>query len=710
MTRGSAGPAASIVDVLRRHAAAEPGRPYLTWLTDGEVPSEELTFAQLMERVDAVASALVARGAQPGQRALLLYPQGPDFLVAFLACLSLGVIAVPAYPPRNARHMARIERILADAAAALILCVDENRARIEGWLSGRPTGDARMLATDTITAPAPPGWTPPALDPDGIAFLQYTSGSTGQPKGVMVTHANILANMGMIRETFGYDQDSHFISWLPAYHDMGLIGNLLTPLYHGSRVILMSPAAFLQRPLRWLQAVSTFKARTTGAPNFAFDLAARSITPEQKAALDLSSLDLLYNGSEPIDARVLARFTEAFAPGVLRGSVLYPCYGMAETTLLATGSRRGGGAGTLDVDAEALAERRGTPATADTRTRRTLVSCGWSVPGQELVIVDPDTAQALADGRVGEIWLRGPHVARGYWQQEALTAATFGARLADGHGPFLRTGDLGFVRDGELYVTGRIKDLIIVRGRNHYPHDIESTVRDAHSSLRGDGMAFSVEVDGEERLVVVQEIDRHSHADAEMVVGPIRAAIAEEHEISPHAVVIVRHSSLPKTSSGKKQRLACARAYQAGELSTVHEWRQSAERTEAAALPSIREAILEAGDSDRLSFVLNRLRSHAAEVLRIDASEVEVDRPVTAMGVDSLAAIELSHLLEKDVGVPVPLLELVQGPTLRELSRQIVESMTGVAVPVPAGESASSEDKGRSLLSAILSLKKEQQG
>ncbi len=673
MTQSSVEPTpVSIVDVLRRHAAQEPGRPYLTWLMDGERPAAELTFGQMAERVDAVAAALAAEGASAGQRALLLYPQGPDFLVAFLACLSLGVVAVPAYPPRNARHMARIERILADAGAEFILCVDENRARIDGWLSGRPAGQARMFCTDTVTGPAAAGWTPPALHPDAIAFLQFTSGSTGQPKGVIVTHANILANMRMIRETFGYDQDSHFISWLPAYHDMGLIGNLLTPLYHGSRVILMSPAAFLQKPLRWLQAVSTFKARTTGAPNFAFDLAARTITAEQKAGLDLSSLDLLYNGSEPIDARVLDQFTEAFVPCGLRPSILYPCYGMAETTLLATGSRRGGGARTLDVDAEALADRRGTPATDGTGTRRTLVSCGWSVPGQELAIVDPETRQALVDGSVGEIWLRGPHVARGYWRQEQLTQDIFGARLQNGHGPFLRTGDLGFVRDGELYVTGRIKDLIIIRGRNHYPHDIEATVRNAHAALRGDGMAFSLTIDGEERLVVVQEIDRHSHADAEAVVGPIRSAIVEEHEISAHAVVIVRQSSLPKTSSGKKQRLACARAYLDGSLPIVFEWKESAE---------VPVEPIEAGQVRSQDEIETFLAQKLGASLAVAPDAVDFSAPFSSFGLDSLRVMTLHGELEAWLGRPLLPTIFFNYPTVEALATHLAaESAVGADV------------------------------
>jgi acyl-CoA synthetase (AMP-forming)/AMP-acid ligase II/alkylation response protein AidB-like acyl-CoA dehydrogenase/acyl carrier protein len=574
------------VELLRGRAGKCSDKTAVTFLVDGEEAAWTLTYAELDLRARAVAVRLSAE-ILPGDRVLLLQPPGLEFVISFFGCFYAGAVAVAAYPPRNARHMPRIEAILEDAQARMILTSEEARAKIEPWL-GERMARFRLICSEEIDTAGAGAWQMPPLRPDTLALLQYTSGSTGEPRGVMVTHGNIMANEEMIRKTFGHHSESSFASWLPIYHDMGLIGNLLQPLYLGTTTVLMSPTSFLQKPVRWLSAISRFRVRVTGAPNFAFDLCARAITEEQKAALDLSCLEIAYNGSEPVDARALDRFATAFRDCGLRREALYPCYGMAEVTLLCTGGRPGAGPRYLEVDAEALASGRYGPANGSTRKRLTLVSCGESVPGQDLHIVGPSSRTVLRDGAVGEVWLRGPHVSAGYWRKDSDTRELCNARLADGDGPFLRSGDLGFVHGGELYVTGRIKDVIVIRGRNHYPQDIERTVEVCHDALQlGSCAAFAVALEGVEQLVVAVELRRAAlkSLDCAAVVGAIRSAVMEIHELAVHAVALLKPLTLPKTSSGKLQRHRAKSGFLEATLDSVFIWREAVSVTNAATVP-----------------------------------------------------------------------------------------------------------------------------
>ncbi len=570
-------PAENFVELLLSRALRQGGQPAVSFLPDGDEEAETLTYAALDARARAIAVHL-RREAAPGDRVLLLQPPGLAFVASFFGCLYAGVVAIAAYPPRNARHLPRIDAILADAQVRMILTTSEARAKIEPWL-GERAGAYTLRCSDTMDASAAEAWTPPALTADTVALLQYSSGSTGRPRGVVITHGNIMANAAMIRHRFGYHDQSTFVSWLPIYHDMGLIGNLLQPLYLGTSTVLMSPVSFLQRPVRWLAAISRTRARTTGAPNFAFDLCARVVTAEQKATLDLSCLELIYSGSEPIDARALDRFAAAFAGCGLRREALYACYGMAESTLLATGGTAGAGPRIVEFDADSLAAHRPAPAGEGARARVRLVSCGTSVAGQELRIVDPVTLAPLAEPAVGEIWLRGAHIAPAYWGKPDVTQEIMRATLADGTGPWLRTGDLGFLREGELYVTGRIKDVIIIRGKNHYPQDIERTVELSHPALQaGACSAFALTVDGTERLGLAVEVQRTALKSlaGDEVVAAIRRAVMEEHELTVQAIALLRPVTLPKTSSGKLQRFAARDGLQAGTLESVFLWREPA--------------------------------------------------------------------------------------------------------------------------------------
>jgi acyl-CoA synthetase (AMP-forming)/AMP-acid ligase II len=575
MTRGGifvnrpipvAGGKGSLVDLLRHRAQERPTEVLYRFCPNGETAeAEALTYGQLDREAGALAHAL-RRRTEPGSRAVLLYPPGLEYIRAFFACLLAGVVAVPAHLPRPGRGVTRLRAILADSGATIALGTAAVADRLGPLLP-----ELRWLKTDQTAETVGGGCEAGAPGPEELAFLQYTSGSTGSPKGVEITHANLLANLEAIRRSFGNSASTVGVAWLPPYHDMGLIGAILQPLYVGFPVVLMPPLAFVQSPLRWLQAVSHFRATSTGSPNFGYELCLRKVTPEQRDSLDLRSVELMFTGAEPINSRTLELFAEYFAPCGFRREAFYPCYGLAEATLMASGGRRDAPAPVRRFDAESLEAGQARAAGGDARTRE-LVSCGSAVPGHRLVVVDPESRQPVGDGTIGEIWLRGPSVARGYWGNTPATRETFGARLAgEPIATYLRTGDLGFLAHGELYVTGRRKDLIIVRGRNYFPQDIERTVETCHLLLRRDaGAAFSVEVEGEERLVVAQEVERRFRpADRGEVVGAIREAIAREHELQVFAIALLRPASVAKTSSGKIRRHAMREAFLAHTLDLV---------------------------------------------------------------------------------------------------------------------------------------------
>ncbi len=645
--------------LLRRRADERPDREAFLFLADGEEEGARFTWGELEGRARAIAVALSGSLA-PGDRALLLYPPGLEFIAAFFGCLHAGVVAVPAYPPRpNDRAQTRLRSIARDAEPRAVLTTAAIAAGMQQAASALPELAAlRWIATEELPATERELAEP---DPEAIAFLQYTSGSTATPKGVMVTHANLLHNEGMIGAAFAQDEDSVVVGWLPLYHDMGLIGNVLQPLHAGGRCVLMAPVAFLQKPLRWLAAISRYRATTSGGPNFAYDLCVRRIAAEDRAALDLASWRVAFNGAEPVRAETLARFTAAFAPSGFRAEAFYPCYGLAEATLLVSGGTVGR-----------------APRTAEIEERR-LVSCGRAWGEQRIAIVDPETGSERAPGETGEIWIAGPSVARGYWRNPEATRHDFAARLAaTGEGPFLRTGDLGAFLDGELYVTGRIKDLVILRGRNHYPQDLELTAEQSHADLRpGCGAAFAVEIGGEERLVVVQEVERHRRSGFEELAAAIRRAIAEEHEVQVHEVVLVRAGSVPKTSSGKIQRRLCRELYRADNLtvlgrSTVAEG--GGEATEDTLQPVLLQEDLAHLDAvERTAAVERFLRARAATAVGIAAEAIDPAAPLTAYGLDSLAAVELKGAVEAALGVELPLAEVLEGAGTARLAAILVD-------------------------------------
>ena len=585
----------TLVDLLHYRAQYQPEKKAYIFLENGETESGTLTYGELDRQARAIAAQLQALKLE-GQRALLLYPPGLEFISAFFGCLYASVIAVPAYPPKNNQKLGRLQSIVADAEAKAILAPESVLSKIqERLVQEEKLNDIVYLPTDEINLDLAEKWQTPDITGDDLAFLQYTSGSTGTPKGVMVSHNNLLHNEKIIKQGFGHNEQSLVVGWLPLFHDMGLIGNVIQPLYLGIPCVLMSPVAFLQKPIRWLQAISNYKATTSGGPNFAYDLCLRKITEEQKAQLDLSHWQVAFNGAQPIQAKTLDKFAEAFASCGFHREAFYPCYGMAETTLIVSGGVKTAEPVLQTVEAKALEENKIVPATANSAKAKIVVGCGQVLDDLEVVIAHPETLTRCAEDEVGEIWVSGPSVAQGYWRREDTTKEIFHAYLKDtGQGPFLRTGDLGFLQKGELFIAGRLKDLIIIRGRNHYPQDIETTVVNSHPALeKGAGAAFSIEVDGVEQLVIVQEVKR-SHVrklKQEEVIEAIRRGVALEHELPVYGIALISPSRIPKTSSGKIQRRACRQAYLEKNLKVVAQWQFPTEEERETPSPKADEAI-----------------------------------------------------------------------------------------------------------------------
>ncbi|OKH20879.1 hypothetical protein NIES593_17275 [Hydrococcus rivularis NIES-593] len=669
----------TIVELVRYRSLHQPELEAFTFLKDGENAQKTLTYQQLDRRSRAIAVRLQTMGMS-GERALLLYPPGLDYIAAFFGCLYAGVIAVPAYPPRNERNTPRIEAIATDSRAAIALTTTGLLSTLQTLLPK----NLQWLTTDDVDFGSEDSWDKNAIATDSLAFLQYTSGSTGTPKGVMLSHGNLLHNAATTYQLMGHSAASKFVSWLPIYHDMGLIGGILQPLYGGFPCILMSPASFLQRPYRWLQAISNYKGTTSGGPNFAYELCVQKITPEQKSSLDLSSWSVAFNGAEPVRHETLERFAKAFAECGFRKEAFYPCYGMAEATLMVSGGTQTVVPKVKTLEKSAFSRNLVVDCLDD--GGQTLVSCGQTIPQQQIAIVHPESLKRCQPNEIGEIWVSGASVGQGYWDTKEETEQTFRAYIADtGEGPFLRTGDLGFLENGELYITGRVKDLIVIRGRNLYPQDIELTAQSSHSSLRlGSGAAFSVEIDNEEKLAIAQELEFRAKPNPEEVIAAIRQAVFEKHEVQVYAVVLIKPGSIPKTSSGKIQRRATRTKFLAGELDVIgssildrfDETPSQSKLTRQDLLdkPEKRQQLLEA-----------YLQQQIARVLKINLSQLSLHQSLNALGIDSIAAVELKNSIESDLGVEISFAQILEGTSITRLTAQISEQLIKVdATPVTA--------------------------
>ncbi|MGM0489804.1 MAG: aminotransferase class I/II-fold pyridoxal phosphate-dependent enzyme, partial [Planctomycetota bacterium] len=670
-------PSTNIVDVLDFWAAERPEQVAF-YFSDGEGNDERITYAQLQRASRGIAVSLMERGLT-GQQALLLFPPGLAFVKAFYGCLCAGAVAVPAFTPRRNRNVKRLQAISDDAEAKVALTTADVRDRAVRTLDETPTlKQLEWLAVDEVSEEQASQWHSPGFEADQLALLQYTSGSTGTPKGVMLSHANIMYNVMAIVYSFELTQEGVGITWLPTYHDMGLIGGVLNPLYFGRPNVLMSPMTFLQKPVRWLRAMTRYRATISGGPNFAYDLCSQRISDEEMEGLDLSAWQVAFNGAEPIRAASLTNFCNRFEKVGFRREAFFPCYGMAETTLIVTGAEMTKAPTLGRFDREALDEHRVIPVPAGHRNERTLVGCGRVLPGEELAIVEPETCVRLPAYQVGEIWVRSPSVGMGYWNNAEATENTFHARLANGDdtgNTYLRTGDLGFVGDGELFVTGRLKDLIIVRGVNRYPQDIEETVEQADHRLQAGAVgAFAVEMNGQERLIIVAETERRRRKDWSDVIERIRRAVTSEHELPPDGIVLVRFGSIPKTSSGKIQRSACRSDFVNGQLQVVGSWYVWDEPAGHEGPPPVEPPETAESVPEPNATVAAEVLGHVRSVARERAAALTLDTNiVTDLGLDSLERLQIANSLEETFGGRFPESVLQQIETCREIAVAIQE-------------------------------------
>jgi acyl-CoA synthetase (AMP-forming)/AMP-acid ligase II/aryl carrier-like protein len=657
----------------------QPDRVGFTFLADGETDEQHLAYGELDRRARALAARLQQEG-RAGDRVLLLFDPGLDYLVAFFAAVYAGRVPVPAYPPdlmRADRTLPRLRALVDDCRPEAVLGTRPSLAA-GGLFSGSA---ARTIAAEDWGQWERLTWADPDLRAGDVAFLQYTSGSTSSPRGVIVSHRNLLYQLARLHHRWEQSSPSGEeytagVSWLPFYHDLGLIAAVLTPFYSGQRIVTMSPLAFMQRPIRWLRAVARYRAVATGGPNFAYDLCVSKFRPVDAEGLDLRCWRIAVSGAEPIRSETLERFTRTFAPYGFSPSCWAPSYGLAEATLGVTAYEacipfveQDFSAAALEVNKARLAALGTVGGASDGRVRR-LVGCGKALAGTEVVIAAPDTGERLGPDAVGEVWVRGPGVALGYWNRPEETVCTFQARLADGEGPFLRTGDLGFFHDGLLYLTGRLKEMMIFCGRNIYPQDVEQTVCACHPALRANGgAAFAVEGEEGERLVVVQEA--RGQFDLPALAAAVRQAILAEHRVPLHALALTRPGSLPKTSSGKIQRREARRRFLEGELNVLQ---QMTFDPMGGAVPLAATRTEEA--------VLGWLRTRLARACGVPEEEIARDEPLARYAVDSVSLVALGRELERWLGRPVSLEVLFEAPTLMALARRLAEPTTPAALVV----------------------------
>ena len=664
----------TLSELLRWRAVHQPDQLAYTFLLDGETQEVSLSYGELDRKARSIASLLQGMIAS-GDRALLLYPPGLDYIVAFFGCLYAGVVAVPTYPPDPSklnRSLPRLQAIVADAQVSLALTTAEILSVSKMLLPQAQYLDKlTWLSTDDIANSTDGVMEERKIQSAMLAFLQYTSGSTGTPKGVMLTHANLMHNASLVYNAVEHAQTDKYVSWLPAFHDMGFMAGILQPLYAGIPACLMSPIAFLQKPLRWLQAISAYKATTSGGPNFAYDLCVRKMNDEQKATLDLGSWSVAFNGAEPIRSQTIERFATAFEPVGFRREAFYPCYGLAEATLIVSGGLKASQPvikNIVEINQAAQSDKSNDP----------VVGCGRVLQDQKIVIVDPESLIERSENSVGEVWVSGPSVASGYWNRTEETVQAFCAQLADtGEGPFLRTGDLGILQHGELFIVGRIKDLIIIRGVNHYPHDIELTVERSDKALRpGCGAAFSIEVEGEERLVLVHEVDSHKQIDMDAIIDSIRRNVARRHDLHVYGVALIKAGTIPKTSSGKIQRHASRSGFLAQSLEELHRSIFDETSSDSIGVSVSREALLSASPEERQQMAVFYLRQQIAAALKLSAASIDLYRPLNALGLDSLQVIELRNQIEESLGVSLPVSRLLEGGNLSELAADLLNQLT----------------------------------
>jgi acyl-CoA synthetase (AMP-forming)/AMP-acid ligase II/aryl carrier-like protein len=683
-----------LIDLLWERAASPEtaDRPAYTFLLDGEADEVTWTWRGLARRARAVAVEVSQRCAA-GDRVLLLYPQGLDYLAALFGCMAAGVLAVPLQPP--GRHRAKsalpkLEAIAADGGVALALTTAALVPEMEALVAASPSlGAVPWLASDAVPAERADEGAPRAVAMQDVAYLQYTSGSTSTPKGVAVTYANLAYNLFDFDQGYEHDADSVMVTWLPTFHDLGLVYGVFMPLYVGFRCVLLDPLHFLARPLRWLEAIHRFRGTHAAVPNFTFDLCVAKSTPEARAALDLRSWKVALNGAEPIRFDSEAAFVEAFSTSGVTWATLSHAYGMSEATACISKERRGTPRVWWDVDEAALARHRVVRVAAGAPGSRRIAGCGACTNQTRVVVAHPDTLARASEEEVGELWVGGPTCARGYWNQPHATRETFGAHLSDtGEGPFLRTGDMGFMADGQVFVTGRLKDLVIVRGENHYPQDLEWSVQQAHAVVRPSCVAAFTWGEGElaDGVAVVAEVYAERLTDPEGVFAAVREALSE-HGLVPELIALVGARAVFKTSSGKIMRRRTREALASGELEVLARWERpralALAPDDAASPPDLAERLQSAPEGARRELLTAHIQARAAALLGLPADAIDPDGALREAGVDSVQAVELADALTQDLGRPVDVTALFAHPTPVALAEALLRAPHG-APPTPA--------------------------
>jgi len=672
----------TLIDLLHHRTLNQPEQKTYTFLQDGETETDSLTYETLEKQAKAIAANLQSLDAK-GERVLLLYPPGLEFMAGFFGCLYAGAIAIPANPPRPNQSLSRIEAIAADAGAKFVLTTTPLLAYLKGRFAENSILATMQLldANNIIAQNLESHWQKPTINSDTLAFLQYTSGSTGKPKGVMINHQNLLHNLAMGEEQSGITPKTQTVTWLPFSHNTGLVVGTLQPLYSNFPVKIMSPLDFLQKPFRWLMAISRYKATQSLAPNFAYDLVCFQTTPDERAMLDLSSWELAVSGAEPVRAETFERFIKTFQPHGFRPEALTAGYGMAESVVGISIGLKTEPPVILNIDKAEFTKNQVVVAVDESDKTQKIVSCGRVGSDAKIVIVDPETLTECSSNQVGEIWLSSPSVAQGYWNRTEATAETFQGYLKDTEaGPFLRTGDLGFLLNDELFVTGRLKDLIIIRGSNHYPQDIELTVDRSHQALRPScGAAFSVEVGSEERLVIVQEVQESylEQLDVDEVVNAIRQAVSEQHQLQVHGVSLLKTGTIPKTSSNKIQRHACKAGFLEGSLdivgSIVFSEFDLLEKEKQVFLD--RKTLLSTTPEKRQELLISHLQILISNILQVNRSQLNWEQPLTNIGLDSLTVVELSDILQDSLGTSFPATLIFEYPTVAALANYLAQEV-----------------------------------
>lgn len=663
----------TVVDALYNHATRRAQSFAYGCVSSQGTLQDTLTYEELLNRAESIARELL-ECCDPGDRAVLLFHGGSEFIVSLFGCLIAGVIAVPAYPVRvpasatqPARNYERLIPIFADAQPKVALTTRPVLDR-QPELAGKEFvfSNPKWLAIEEIKQQ--PIGSRPRVSASNIALLQYTSGSTSIPKGVIVSHHNLISVFIDMDLSWTHDESSVMVTWVPVFHDMGLIHGILFPLYFGFPVYSLMPASVLQQPRCWLDAISRFGGTHSSAPNFMLELCLRRIADPERKHVDLSTLRACLTGAEPVRHKTLQRFQEAFACSGLRPGSIQPGYGLAEFTLKVSGIEIGRVPRSLHLDA--LACERGRVVLRDIesqQTTRTFVSCGWTHVGNDIKIVDPKTCEECRPDQIGEIWVNGESRTQGYWRNIEATEATTKARMADGCGPYLRTGDLGFIVDRELYISGRLKDLIIIRGRNLYPHDIEATVEESVPEIRSSRCcAFSVDREEGEALVVVAEVDRvdRNRFNASQAFTLLREAICTRHDAELYDVVFVRTGTFPLTSSGKPQRRRARQEYLDGSLQILARLREA---SNSAGLP-------EDGAEGKAAELREWLIRYISSKLVQSIATISITVPFERMGLDSLSLAEMMAEFEELAGRPLDFKALLDHPTIDQLARYVVRS------------------------------------